>query len=84
MYTGQRIQGRLIIEHETETVFRLNGDHIYGPDQPTGYYLADGLLQDVKHVYGPTGYTKFYVQDGHIYGPSPRPPWTNGHHPGLR
>ncbi len=76
MYTGHRIIENQIYRQDTRTQYSLNDDHIHvSPDQPTGYYLMEGLSPEAKHIYGPDGYTKFYVQNGHIYGPSTQLPW---------
>jgi hypothetical protein len=83
MYTGYLIHENRIYQEQMETDFDLNGGYIHSPDQPTGYFLAEGLLHDVKHIYGPNGYTRFYVQDGHIYGPSQSLPWLEGYDSGL-
>ena len=47
-------------------------------NQPTGYYLLDSMVHDVRHIYGPDGYTKYYIQNGHIYGPDTKLPWLEG------
>jgi hypothetical protein len=78
VYTGYCIRKNHIYNEERKTPFNLNGDHIHcHQDQPTGCYLTDSLLEEVKHIYGPSGYTKFYVQCEHIYGPSTHLPWSD-------
>jgi hypothetical protein len=79
MYTGHRINNDQIYQDETKTQFGVIDDRIQSPlNQPTGYYLLDGMVHDVRHIYGPDGYTKYYIQNGHIYGPDTELPWLEG------
>ncbi len=80
MYTGYQIRQNQILKKTVKTQFGINDTHIQCPlGRPTGCYLVDSHLPDVKHIYGPDGYTKFYVQDEHIYGPNEHLPWFESH-----